>query len=106
MLAVAIMALAGIGVAGERSGVTAARSRELTRLVRDDCGACHGMQLSGGLGPPLTPQALREKPVDSLVATVLAGRPGTAMPPWRQFLSDADAAWIVARLREGDLDAR
>ena len=106
MLAVAIMALAGIGVAAERGGVTAARGRELTRLVRDDCGACHGMQLNGGLGPPLTPQALREKPADSLVATVLAGRPGTAMPPWRQFLSDADAAWIVARLREGNLDAR
>jgi cytochrome c55X len=60
------------------------------------------MRLTGGLGPPLTPQALRDKPSDSLVATIVSGRAGTAMPPWRPFLSEAEAAWLVARLREGD----
>jgi len=73
----------------------------LTRMVRQDCGSCHGMTLQGGLGTPLTAQALREKPADSLVATILHGRPGTAMPGWKSMLSEADARWIVARLQEG-----
>lgn len=75
--------------------------RELVRLVRQDCGSCHGMRLTGGLGLPLTPDTLRDKPVDSLVATVLYGRPGTAMPPWKSILSEQDAAWIVRRLIDG-----
>lgn len=77
------------------------REAELVRLVRQDCGACHGMQLTGGLGLPLTPQALNDKPADSLVATVLYGRPGTAMPPWKSILSERDAEWIVAQLLAG-----
>jgi len=79
----------------------ASDTRELVRLVRQDCGSCHGMQLTGGLGTPLTPQALRDKPVDSLVATVVNGRPGTAMPPWKTIISEQDAEWIVQRLIEG-----
>ena len=75
--------------------------RELVRLVRQDCGSCHGMQLTGGLGHPLTPQALKDKPFDSLVATVVYGRSGTAMPPWKTILSEQDAEWIVKRLIEG-----
>lgn len=82
-----------------------ARASELAALVRDDCGACHGMRLGGGLGPALTPEALERKPVDGLVATVLAGRRGTAMPPWRGFVSEAEAEWLVARLLAGDIHA-
>lgn len=74
---------------------------ELTRLVRQDCGSCHGMRLTGGLGFPLTPDALRDKPVDGLVATVLYGRPGTAMPPWKSILSEGEAQWIVNQLLTG-----
>jgi cytochrome c55X len=84
----------------------APRQRELVRLLRQDCGSCHGMRLTGGLGPPLTPQALADKPASSLTATIIAGRPGTAMPPWRPFMSEAEAAWLVARLQEGDIHAR
>ena len=73
----------------------------LIRLVRQDCGACHGMTLQGGLGTPLTAQALREKPVESLVATILYGRPGTAMPGWHSMLSESDALWIAGRLQQG-----
>jgi len=83
-----------------------ARRAELVSLVRQDCGACHGMTLNGGLGPALTRAALRDKPATSLVATVLYGRPGTAMPPWRPFVTEAEAAWIVRRLQEGTLDER
>jgi cytochrome c55X len=82
----------------------AARARELLTLLKQDCGSCHGMRLTGGLGPPLTPEALRTKPAESLVATIVSGRPGTAMPPWRRFLSEAEAQWLVARMVSGDVD--
>ena len=78
-----------------------AREAELVRLVRQDCGACHGMRLGGGLGPALTREALAGKPVDSLAATIVHGRPGTPMPPWRGHLSDDEAGWIAGRLVEG-----
>ena len=78
-----------------------ARQRDLVRLVRQDCGACHGMTLNGGLGPALLPDALRGKPVESLRATILRGRPGTAMPPWQGLLSEAEADWIVKYLLVG-----
>jgi len=74
---------------------------ELIRLVRQDCGACHGMTLKGGLGSPLLPENLRDKPASSLVATVLHGRPGTAMPAWKTILSEADAEWIITKLLAG-----
>lgn len=82
------------------------RAAELVRMVRQDCGSCHGMRLTGGLGPALTPDTLRGKPADSLAATILHGRPGSAMPPWRPFLSAAEADWIVKQLQAGFPDAR
>jgi len=80
---------------------TPLRQHELIRLVRQDCGSCHGMTLKGGLGSPLLPDALRDKPAASLVATVVHGRPGTAMPPWMTILAEGEAEWIVARLLAG-----
>ena len=77
------------------------RAGALLQLLHNDCGACHGLSLKGGLGSPLTPQALAGKPVDSLVATILNGRPGTPMPPWRPFLSEEEAQWLVQLLQQG-----
>jgi cytochrome c55X len=82
------------------------RRSELVRLVRQDCGSCHGMQLRGGLGPALTPDTLKDKPADSLVSTIVHGRPGTPMPPWNTFLSESEASWIVDSLQKGFPDAR
>jgi cytochrome c55X len=79
----------------------AERARELIHLVRQDCGSCHGMTFRGGLGPPLLPETLRDKPRESLIAAVLHGRPGTPMPPWLILLNESEAAWIVDRLVEG-----
>ncbi|AVA37880.1 c-type cytochrome [Cupriavidus metallidurans] len=84
---------------------TPARQAELFRLLRDDCGACHGMTLQGGLGSPLTAAALADKPRDGLVATVLQGRPGTAMPPWRPFMTQDEARWLIDRLQSGQVPA-
>ena len=77
------------------------RQQELVRMVRQDCGSCHGMTLHGGLGPALLPANLQEKPFAGLVATIYYGRPGTPMPPWKQFMSEAEAAWIVRQLMSG-----
>ncbi|MCO5110744.1 MAG: cytochrome c [Burkholderiaceae bacterium] len=79
----------------------AARQRELVRMVRQDCGSCHGLYLTGGLGPALTREALADKPLDSLAATIYGGRPGTPMAPWKAMLSEADALWIAEQLLAG-----
>lgn len=79
----------------------AVRQKELVRLVRQDCGSCHGMTLQGGLGPALLPADLRDKPAEGLAATIYYGRPGTPMPPWKQFMSEAEAGWIVQKLMSG-----
>jgi cytochrome c55X len=80
---------------------TPERASELVRMVRQDCGACHGLTLKGGLGPALLPETLRAKPAESLRYTVLLGRPGTPMPPWNAFLTEAEADWIVRQLMQG-----
>ncbi|MDR1853779.1 MAG: c-type cytochrome [Azoarcus sp.] len=77
------------------------RQRELVQFVRQDCGACHGLGLAGGLGPSLLPSALEQWPPEALALTIHEGRPDTPMPPWRRFLSEAETLWIAQRLKEG-----
>ncbi len=81
-----------------------ARKTELIALLKQDCGSCHGMTLKGGLGPALTPVALRGKSPQMLVDTILHGRPGTPMPPWSKFLAPEEVRWLVDRLYSGDED--
>lgn len=77
------------------------RGRELIRLVRQDCGSCHGLTLRGGLGPALLPENLSAQSPPALKYTILFGRPGTAMPPWQPFMTEAEADWIVTQLLRG-----
>ncbi len=99
--AVAILALIAMVNPALAEPLAAERQIELTRFVRQECGFCHGLKLTGGLGSPLTPEALAGKPRESLEVTILYGRPGTAMPGWVPHLSEADAAWIVTTLLKG-----
>jgi cytochrome c55X len=92
--------LLGVGVAAH-ADVTPERRAELLHLLRQDCGACHGITLKGGLGPALTPQALAGKSEAALEQTILAGRPGTPMPPWAPFLTPEEVTWLVGQLRDG-----
>jgi cytochrome c55X len=96
-----VFALFWVSTAAIAAEPDAARQKELVRMVRQDCGSCHGMTLQGGLGPPLLPASLRDKPPEGLAATIYYGRPGTPMPPWRTFLSEAEADWIVNKLMSG-----
>ena len=77
------------------------RRAALIDMVRQDCGSCHGLTLKGGLGPPLLPAVLADKDAEQLSFVILNGRPGTPMPPWRPFMSEAEAQWIVEMLRKG-----
>ena len=96
-LALSLLAAATVSLAEP----SPTRQKELVHMVRQDCGSCHGMTLQGGLGPALLPATLADKPAEGLVATIVYGRPGTAMPPWHRFLAEDEAQWIVARLIEG-----
>jgi cytochrome c55X len=80
----------------------AARQAELLYLLKHDCGSCHGMTRKGGLGPPLLPGNLRDRPPMLMENTVLDGRPGTPMPPWRGLLTEQEAYWLVEAMRRGD----
>ena len=86
-------------------GNDAERKAALRNLLVHDCGSCHGLTRKGGLGPSLEHAALRGKPREFLVHTIMEGRPGTAMPPWKTFLSRADVDWLVDELLR-DPDSR
>ena len=94
--------LLGAVLTAQAAGPSLERQRYLDDLLHEDCGACHGMTLKGGLGPPLLPERLRSLPREFLATTILEGRPGTPMPPWRPFLSRADVDWILDRLTGAD----
>ncbi|MBK1840391.1 cytochrome c [Azospirillum sp. YIM B02556] len=97
----AVLLSLGFATGAGAGEIPASRQAELTSLVRQDCGSCHGMTLKGGLGRPLLPDDLAGKSAEALAAVVLDGIPGTPMPPWRGLLSDDEALWIVKRLAGG-----
>ncbi len=75
------------------------RQTTLRNMLKQDCGACHGLTLKGGMGPALLPEALAGKPDELLVSTILNGRKGTAMPPWQPFIGTEEASWLLGLLR-------
>jgi cytochrome c55X len=81
--------------------ISTQRQTELMYLLKQDCGSCHGMTLKGGLGPALLPETLNGKPRELLVTTILEGRTGTAMPPWKAMLTQDEAEWITVQLQQG-----
>lgn len=98
-LLVLVMAVSGSGVTA--SELSQQRKQQLTHLLRHDCGSCHGMTLKGGLGPELTANTLAQKSDNSLVSIIMYGRPGTAMPPWKNLITEDDARWLVHFMKTG-----
>lgn len=92
----AAMLLAALAVS---SPATAQDAKRLERMVVQDCGSCHGLTMKGGLGKPLTREALAETAPESIAAIILDGVPGTAMPPWRPLVSDDEALWMANFLK-------
>jgi len=103
-LFLAIVIFSSGAVAAEDLAISEARQQELRHLVVQDCGSCHGLTLEGGLGPSLLPENIAEKPAEWLHQVILDGIPGTAMPPWRPFISEAEADWLVKRLQQGAIN--
>lgn len=95
--------MAAIPVSAAAGSVSPDDARRLNNLVRQDCGSCHGLTLKGGLGKPLTAEALGHWDRDQLTAIILNGVPGTPMPPWRPLLSESEARWIADKLKRGEL---
>ncbi len=103
----AIATAFGLALAtGAAAEIAHQRQTELLQLLRQDCGSCHGLKLRGGLGPPLTPEALKDKPPASLERSILEGHAGTPMPPWRGLLTQAEVKWLVQALLRGVDDVR
>ncbi len=76
-----------------------ARPRVGRSLYRAHCQACHGRKGEGLIGPSLDkPEFLGRVPDSYLVHAIRDGRPGTAMPAWRQFQAE-DIGDLVAWLR-------
>ena len=102
-LFLAVSLLTGTASATDNMTLSDTRKAELTRLVRQDCGSCHGMTLKGGLGKPLLPENLAGYDAPALASIILNGIPGTPMPPWQELLSHKDARWIAQSLKNGTI---
>ena len=81
------------GLAGAE--VPAERQAELRHMLTHDCGSCHGLRLTGGLGPPLTAARLAGMESPAVAAIIRNGVPGTPMPPWKAMISEEEARWLA-----------
>ena len=85
----------------DNNEISTARQKEISHIVKQDCGSCHGMTLKGGLGTAILPEDLVNKPVEFLTYIIMNGRQGTAMPPWKAIFSQSEANWIAQQLKQG-----
>jgi cytochrome c55X len=76
-------------------------AKRLEQIVAQDCGSCHGLTRKGGLGRPITPQALADANSETIAGIILDGVPGTAMPPWRPLITEDEALWMADYLKNG-----
>ncbi len=100
-LFISVASIAILALTAQASTLDQARQDELTDILLQDCGSCHGMTLKGGLGPALTTEALAGKHEIYLQQTISEGHPGTPMPPWKELLSKDDIAYLVRILKQG-----
>ena len=70
------------------------------KIYAANCAACHQATGKGVAGafPALDGSRIVTGPADGQIALVLNGKPGTAMPSWKQ-LSDADIAAVITYTR-------
>lgn len=96
-----VAALGATQVVAQEASPTPERSAQLVRMVRQDCGSCHGMRLTGGLGPSLAREALAGKNTEYLAAVITHGIANTPMPAWSALLAPSEAQWIAQQLLQG-----
>ena len=98
-----VTAASSANAVDSKAELSQTRKNQLSHIVKQDCGSCHGMTLKGGLGPALLPENLEGKSVLFLQHTILYGRTGTAMPPWKTLLTEQEALWISQQLKTGNI---
>jgi len=81
--------------------VTTERQSELRDFVEQNCPACHGIRMTGSIGPALSKAHLQHLSVNAVTLTILHGLPAKGMPPWEAQLSEKDAYWIAELLKRG-----
>lgn len=77
--------------------------KRLEHILKQDCGSCHGLTMKGGLGRPITREALEGVDPETIAQIILDGVPGTAMPPWRPLLTEDEALWMANYLKKGKM---
>lgn len=99
-LAATLVLALGLALPAAGAEIAPDRAAALEHMVIQDCGSCHGLTMKGGLGSPLTADALSHAEAEGLALIILDGVPGTAMPPWRPLLTEDEALWIANYLKE------
>ncbi len=98
VVGVLVASVAGVCALLAQSGQR--RPDPAAETYRNVCAGCHGATLSGGRAPTLLDDTWRFGGDDaSVTQSILDGRPGTEMPPFRSALSDAEVGSLVAYLR-------
>lgn len=98
-LLVAIITL-GLGAGcAQADELNEKRKQQLDHLLIQDCGSCHGLRMTGGLGPAITPTQLESRSVEVLTDIILLGVPNTAMPPWNELLTREEAIYLAKQLK-------
>ena len=69
------------------------------KTFEKECQGCHGPNHEGGVGSDLRPKVIAKKNAYMLAETILNGRPGTAMPQFKEKFNKADADKMVDYLQ-------
>ena len=93
-----VMSVAALAVVS--SGLFAGTSHmDVEKVFEKECQGCHGPNHEGGVGSDLRPKVISKKNSYMLAETILNGRPGTAMPQFKEKFSKADADKMVDYLQ-------
>ncbi len=89
MMSVAALSFVSAGLFAGTSNMN------VEKMFEKECQGCHGPNHEGGVGADLRPNAIARKNSQMLAETILNGRPGTAMPQFKEKFSKADADKMV-----------
>ncbi len=93
-----LSAVASVVVLGSMSLSGAGFDAE--KLYELECQGCHGPMHQGGVGSDIRPEKLKDKTSMFLADVIMEGRSGTAMPPFKGFLSKQEASQMVDYLQK------
>lgn len=93
VMSVAAMAVVGSGLVADTSKM------DVEAVFEKECQGCHGPNHEGGVGSDLRPNVIKDKNAYELSAVILNGRPGTAMPGFKEKFTPSDADAMVDYLQ-------